>query len=89
MIKELGYFLGAGFWGRGEYFSEFPFFCSGEKFPSHGWFGEEFPICYCIHLLDSGDNSLKVVRIKLVSHAYLPWANALLSLFKFENFWKQ
>ena len=59
---------------QGWIFLRIPRFFNGKKFPSFRWFGEEFPICFCTKLINSGENSLK--------------ANTLLYLSKIQNFWK-
>jgi hypothetical protein len=57
-----------------------PFFQRG-KVASFGWSREEFLICHHIILINSGVNSLKVARIKLVSQTNLPWSTTHGSLF--------
>ena len=66
---------------QGWIFLRIPRFFNGEKFASFRWSREEFPICHQIILIDSGENALKVVRLKLVSHTNLPWSTSHGSLF--------
>jgi hypothetical protein len=64
-----------------------PFFQRG-KVTTFGLSREEFPICHHIILINRAENSLKVVRMKLVSQTNLPWSishGSLFYIFKFSG----